>query len=124
MSSALSTLFTVVLLGGLVWLAFQIEPHWVSKDGRKMIARVQPLSSQDQPDGRWREMRIFIDGTTITVNSRGLSSFGLRGTYRVAGKSPAPPRRREIYILNGERRILLRVPASSRAVPVLEALLD
>lgn len=89
-----------------------------------MIARVQPLNSRDEPEGRWRDMRIFVDGTTITLNSRGFSSLGLRGNYRLKGKSPAPPRRREIYVLEGEQRALLRIPANSRAVPVLESLLD
>lgn len=87
-----------------------------------MIARVQPLGQRDEPDGRWREMRVAADGTTITLSSRGLGSLSLRGTYRVRGKSPQPPRRRAIYILEGERRILLRVPSNSRAVPVLDSL--
>lgn len=123
-SSALSTVLGFAGLGGLVWLAFVIEPHWVSKDGHRMIARVQPLSDRDQPDGRWREMRVFVDGDSITLTTRGLGSFGLRGVYRARGKSPEPPRGRAIYILQGDRRVLLRVPTKSRAVPVLDSLLD
>jgi|GEM_PF-4682208 len=87
-----------------------------------MIARVQPLGQRDEPDGRWREMRVAVDGTTITLSSRGLGSLPLRGTYRARGKSPQPPKRRAIYILEGERRILLRVPSNSRSVPLLDAL--
>lgn len=87
-----------------------------------MIARVQPLGQRDEPDGRWREMRVAVDGTTVTLSSRGLGSLSLRGTYRTRGKSPQPPRRRAIYVLEGDRRILLRVPANSRSVPILDAL--
>lgn len=122
MVDVLTTAGALVVFGGLIWVAYGIEPHWASKDGRRMIARVQPLGQRDEPDGRWREMRVAADGTTITLSSRGLGSLSLRGTYRVRGKSPQPPRRRAIYILEGERRILLRVPSNSRAVPVLDSL--
>ena len=120
----LTTVAATAGFAGLVWLAFVIEPHWASKDGRRMIARVQPLGDRDEPQGRWREMRAFIDGDIITLNSRGFTSFGLRGDYRVRGKSPHPPRRREIYILDGPQRVLLRVPSTSRAIAALDGLLD
>ena len=89
-----------------------------------MIARVQPLGVRDEPDGRWREMRVVVDGTTVTLATRGFSAYSLRGTYRVTGKSPQPPPRRAIYILDGERRVLLRIPAKSHAKPVLDKLID
>lgn len=122
MVDVLTTGGALAVFGGLVWVAYRIEPHWASKDGRRMIARVQPLGQRDEPEGRWREMRVAVDGTTVTLSSRGLGSLALRGIYRARGKSPQPPKRRAIYILEGERRILLRVPANSRAVPVLDAL--
>jgi hypothetical protein len=50
--------------------------------------------------------------------------LGLRGDYQVQGKSPEPPRRRAIYILSGQRQLLLRIPSNSRAVPVLDSLVD
>jgi hypothetical protein len=124
MVDALFSISAFALFGGLVWLALQLEPHWASKDGRRMIARVQPLGPRDEPDGRWRDMRIFIDGQNITLSTRGVGSSGLRGNYRAKGKSPEPPRRREIYILQGEHRVLLRVPSNSRAVAVLDGLLN
>lgn len=122
MVDVLTTAGALVVFGGLVWVAYRIEPHWASKDGRRMIARVQPLGQREEPDGRWREMRVSVDGAAVTLSSRGLGSLSLRGTYRARGKSPQPPKRRAIYILEGERRILLRIPSNSRAVPVLDAL--
>lgn len=124
MVDVLTTAIALAVFGGLVWLAYRIEPHWASKDGRRMIARVQPLGSRDEPDGRWREMRASIDGESLTLSSRGLGSLSLRGMYRVRGKSPQPPKRRAIYILEGERRLLLRLPDNSRAVPVLDAMIE
>ncbi|MGA0878252.1 MAG: hypothetical protein ACO3SP_03970 [Ilumatobacteraceae bacterium] len=123
MVDALTTAIALAIFGGLVWLAYRIEPHWASKDGRRMIARVQPLGGRDEPSGRWREMRASIDGGTITLSSRGLGSLSLRGTYRVRGKSSQPPKRRAIYILEGERRLLLRIPSNSRAIPALDAMI-
>lgn len=124
MADALTTVVALAVFGGLVWLAYRIEPHWASRDGRRMIARVQPLGGRDEPDGRWREMRAAVDDATITMSTRGIGSAGLRGVYRVRGKSSQPPKRRAIYILEGERRILLRIPSNSRAIPVLDALIE
>lgn len=123
MVDALITAIALVVFGGILWLAFRIEPHWASKDGRRMIARVQPLGGRDEPGGRWREIRATVDGATITLSTRGLGSMSLRGTYRVLGKSPQPPKRRAIYILEGERRLLLRIPSNSRSIPVLDAMI-
>lgn len=123
MVDVLTTVIALMAFGGLVWLAYRIEPHWASKDGRRMIARVQPLGGRDEPDGRWREMRASVDGESVTLSTRGLGSLGLRGVYRVRGKSSQPPKRRAIYILEGERRLLLRIPSNSRAVPVLDSMI-
>jgi len=124
MYDILSVGSAVLLFVGLIWLALQIEPHWVSKNGRRMIARVQPLGSRNEPEGRWREMRVLVDGSTVILSTRGLGSLGLRGEYQVQGKSPEPPRRRAIYILSGQRQLLLRIPSNSRAIPVLDSLVD
>lgn len=124
MVDALSVVGAVAAAIGLLWSASKIEPHWASKDGRRMIARVQPLGSQDVPAGRWREMRVLVDGRSVVLSSRGFGASALTGEFRARGKSPNPPRRRAIYVLEGERRVLLRVPTNSRAVPVLDALLD
>lgn len=123
MVDVLTTVIALAAFGGLLWLAYRIEPHWASKDGRRMIARVQPLGNRDEPGGRWREMRASVDGDTVILSTRGLGSLGLRSAYRVRGKSPQPPKGRAIYILEGDRRLLLRVPSTSRAIPVLDALI-
>jgi hypothetical protein len=121
---ALLTIAAVAVCGGMIWLAVRIEPHYVSRDGRRMVARMQGLGQYDLPEGRWREMRIRVDGNRLTVTARGVRGMPLRGQYTVQGKSPEPPRRRELYILVGERKALLRVPSSSRAVDVLDAMIS
>lgn len=107
----------------LFWILSRHEPHWSSKDGRRMIARIQTLGPFDQPEGTWKEVRVLVDGDHLVVSARGPRAWKLRGRYRPLAKSPDPPAKREIYILQGETRILLRIPSASRAVVVLDGLL-
>lgn len=109
--------------GGFFWLLSRYETHWVSKDGRRMIARVQTLGPGDQPEGTWKDVRIQVDGDHLVVSARGPRAWRMRGRYRPLAKSPNPPARREIYILQGDVRILLRLPSTSRAIVVIDDLL-
>ncbi len=88
-----------------------------------MIARVQALGPQDQPEGLWKDVRVLIDDDHLVISARGPRAWKLRGRYRPLAKSPNPPPKREIYILQGDVRILLRLPSSSRSVVVIDALL-
>ena len=115
----------IVVGGGLVaWAAFRIEPHWCSKDGRRMIARAQQLSQPHQSAPKWNEVRVFVDEDTVVLRTRAMRSTGLRGDYRVVGKSPMPPKKQEIYVLRGEHEVLIRVPQDSRAIKTFEELLN
>jgi hypothetical protein len=53
-----------------------------------------------------------------------MRATGLRGDYRIVGKSPMPPKKQEIYVLRGENEALIRVPRNSRAIKTLEELLN
>lgn len=88
-----------------------------------MIARAQTLGPGDQPDGTWKDVRVLVDGNHLIVSARGPRAFKMRGRYRPLAKSPNPPARREIYILQGDVRILLRLPSTSRAIVVLDSLI-
>lgn len=125
-SAFVDVLSAIAFLGvcaGLFWLLSRHEPHWVSKDGRKMIARVQTLGPGDQPEGTWKDVRVLIDGDHLVVSARGPRAWKMRGRYTPLAKSPDPPARREIYILQGEVRILLRIPSNSRAIVVIDSML-
>lgn len=88
-----------------------------------MIARAQRLGAMDVPDSGWREVRVHAHDDYLVVTARGPRGGNVRGTYRPIAKSPNPPGRREIYILQGEIRILLRVPTTSRAVITLDSMM-
>lgn len=123
MARVIEVLGAVVVCAGLLWLARRIEPHWASKDGRRFVGRVQVLGAHDLPEGTWREIRAVVDGDTrLVVTVRGLGGRGLSGNYRVVSASPSPPRGKAVYVLGGEKRLVLRVPATSRARPVLDSL--
>jgi hypothetical protein len=110
--------------GLLAWAAFRIEPHWCSKDGSRMIAQAQQLSQTNRTAARWSEVRVSVDEDAVVVRTRAMRSTGLRGEYRVVGKSPTPPKKQEIYVLRGDQEVLIRIPKSSRAIMTFDELLN
>jgi len=115
---------TVVLIALVALAALRIEPHWCSKDGQRMIARAQLLPDHHQPSPTWNEVRLFVDEDNILVRTRGRRASDLRGEYKVVGKSPSPPKKREIYILRGDKEVCIRIPTDSRAIATFEELLS
>lgn len=89
-----------------------------------MIARAQRLPEPQSSPTSWSEVRVFIDDADVILRTRGIRAVGLRGEYRVVGKSPSPPKNREIYILRGEKEVFLRIPTDSRGIATLEKLLE
>lgn len=122
MSETVNVVSATLVAIGLVWVARRIEPHWSSRDGHRFIARAQALGAGDIPEGGWVEVRGAVDGDQIILSARGRRAGRLRGTYRVTTKSPEPPRGKAVYLLSGDRRIVLRMPGSSRTVAVLDQL--
>ena len=114
----------VAFCGLLAWVAFRVEPHWCSKDGRRMIARAQHFPEPHKPAPRWNEVRVFVSENTVILRTRGMRATGLRGEYQVVGKSPAPPKKQEIYTLRGDKEVLIRIPRNSRAITTFEELLN
>jgi len=149
-----SALLLAAVLGGcvlLLWLANRIEPHWVSKNGERLICYGQGINPNRRPSGRWRELRISrASDDTLEVRTRrgSLAVDDMAGgdlmrltapfsrrrhvrqaTYwKVAGPAPSPDNKRVIYMLDGNNDpnmpelIAIRLPTNSRAIPMLEEL--
>ncbi|MCU1365536.1 MAG: hypothetical protein JWN39_1175 [Ilumatobacteraceae bacterium] len=146
-----SVLILIAVVGGcglMLWASHKMEPHWVSKDGDRMICFGQGMSRNGLPSGRWRELRISTThGNRVEVRPRRgslaierptgsmASAAGLvkrRGpkssTWSVVGQTETPLRNRVLYILGGNTdpnmpdMIAIRLPAKSKAIPVLEAI--
>ena len=128
--SDLLTLIGVVVIGGaLIWVAFRMEPHWVSKDGQRFICRAQLIDDHGNTQGRWHEYRFRIteDGE-IAASRRSFVGRAGTGIWRVAARSPDPPRRKAVFLLrpvhDAGSMMAVRMPASSRAVDSLDDLLN
>jgi hypothetical protein len=120
----------VAVCAAFGWLAFRIEPHWVSKDGRRFLCNAQRITTGGEPETRWRETRVIVsDANRIQVDQkrfmRRTSTF-----WKVASRSQDPPRGREVFLLTGfdDRgnpvMLALRLPKNSRAVGTLERALS
>jgi hypothetical protein len=118
------TLVASLLVGAvLIWFAFRMEPHWCSKDGQRFTCRLQPLTADLANDGLHVDVRARIEGSSVVVTPRGLRAAKMGGTYRVTAASPDPPKGKAVYLVSIDgRQLTLRVPANSRCVPELDAL--
>ena len=127
MTDLLWMLGAIVVCAGLFFAASRMEPHWVAEDGSRFITTSQLIDRFGQSIGRRREVRVAIlpDGG-LMVSRRSLIKT-TSGVWRIQAKSPNPPKGRQVYLLreippdpDGEL-LGLRVPASSRIVPALDA---
>lgn len=117
------------VLGGMYFAAFRFDPHWVSKDGRRFICQAQLVDHHGNTLHTWREYRFeVIDQKRIFARRRSRWTRRNEGVWRVAAKSDNPPKNREVYLLvsaesgGNTDQMAIRVPASSRAVPILEGM--
>lgn len=119
----------IVVCALLMWAGFRMEPHWVSKDGRRFLCTARRLGPAGEPQSRWRETRVTINSARqVQVDEKRLmrraTSF-----WKVVSRSETPPRNREVFLLSGFDRVgapatlALRLPKNSRAVPALADLL-
>ncbi len=124
MTNALSTLGFLAVIGFLAWLGWGLEPHWASKDGRKFMCRMQLHTDDRDPRTRWRDVKVGIDGDELLVFARSRRTGDLRGVWRVVGANNDDAKRRRLYEIRtaNDSSATLRLPKSSRAVPLLDEL--
>ena len=114
----------------MAWLGFRIEPHWVSKDGRRFLCNAQHLTAKGEPQTRWRETRCVINNASqVQVDEkrflRRTSTF-----WNVVSRSDSPPRGREVFLLSGHdgagapALLAVRLPKKSRAVTALAGMIS
>lgn len=124
-------IITAAVMIGMVVIAFMIEPHWSSKDGKRFICRAQPVSLAEgtSAGSRWREVRGEVSEEGIVrLRTRGLiSGRKITGDWRIEGRGTTDRRKRVVYLLRPDEAesgttslLALRMPGSSRAAPLLE----
>lgn len=119
----------VVVMGGMWWVAYKMEPHWSAKDGKRFLCSAQEIV-KGIPEGRPRETRVMVmpDGLLHVSVKRMMRRHHSR--WVLVGKAPDPPKKLQVYLaqLRADGQTLptmlsLRLPHNSRCVPVLDALL-
>lgn len=128
MSEVLWFVLALAVCAGLYWLAYRIEPHYSSRDGRRFLATGQFIDAQGQPEGRPREFRaVVIDRDLVQISRR----FHRRKTaeYRLLARAPDLSRRRAVYLLQSTDpqaygdQISLRLPPSSHTSQLFDRIL-
>jgi hypothetical protein len=99
-------------------LAFGIEPHWSSRDGRRFIARA--AVREDRNLSSWFEVRGSLTEGGVDISARRGRHRDADGFYRVSGVADGP-RRTVVIHLMGSRELLLRFPRRSRTLRMLTA---
>lgn len=129
-NDVLGMLAVAGVCAGMLFIANRIEPHWVSKDQRRFLTVAQELDHHGRPLGRKHEVRVTLepDDDALLVRKRSLVRPGA-GIWHVHGKSPKPPKGREIYMLSKDPsdgdvgQMAMRVPTRSKMIPRLDELL-
>lgn len=109
---------------GLLRIINRFEPQWVSRDGLRFSAKICPDSDVG---GKWIEARVVIDGESVLISGRNRKGRQLQGNWTVSYLAESQEDRRRHYVIArlGETKMnaLLRVPATSRCVAVLDSLI-
>lgn len=114
----------------LLWyVAYRIEPHWASRDGRRFMCSAQELSG-GQAHGRNRETQITVlgDGSLQVTRKRAMRRSN--SLWKLVGKAPTPQARVQVYLaqelVDGQRtanQLAIRLPRRSRCIAVLDEVL-
>ena len=121
-------LLAIAVCVGLLYLGYHIEPHHVSRQGDRFLCMGQWLSPRGEADGRRREVWINVLETGhLQVNTKRRLRHDV-STWSLEGKAASPPPRKAVYVLRtvntgATERMTIKIPAKSRAVHILDALL-
>ncbi len=130
MWSVVWLLLGFAVCGALYWFAFRIEPHWVSKDGQRVLCNAQFIDQQGAPIGRAKETRVVILGNGLLQVDQKKMLRRRTEFARIVGKDLDAKGKHAIYVLRGGRvedgsnEMIIRLPVKSRAIPELDALME
>ncbi|MBI4883003.1 MAG: hypothetical protein HY826_03000 [Actinobacteria bacterium] len=118
------------VMGGMWWVGYRMEPHWVSRDGARFMCGTQEFfhgSLAGHP--RETHVALMADDTLHITHKQMLRRH--RSHWALIGKSPDPPKNLEIYVaqqtVDGVAKasmLALRIPKKSSCIAVLDAVLE
>ncbi len=119
----------LAVMGGMWWIGYRMEPHWVSKDGERFMCGSQEFF-HGQLGGHPRETQVaFMAGALHITHKRMMRRQ--RSLWTLIGKSTDPPKGLEIYVAQQKvdgvakpEMLALRIPKKSRCVALLDAMLE
>ena len=123
LANAISVVAFFAVGFGLLRVINRYEPQWVSRDGLRFTAKICLDSATS---AKWVEVRVLVDGDVIIISGRGRKARALLGRWKVSYLADIADGRRRHYVIArlGENKsnALIRVPATSRCIAVLDAL--
>ena len=124
MTNLLSTLAFLAIVGFLAWVGWGMEPHWSSRDGSKFMCRMYLHPDDADARPRWRDVKVGVDGEELLVFARARRGGDLRGVWRVVGATNDGEKNRRLYEVRSSNDVgaTIRVPMSSRCIPILDRL--
>ena len=125
LANAISVVAFFAVGFGLLRVINRYEPQWVSRDGLRFTAKICLDSATS---AKWVEVRVLVDGDVIIISGRGRKARALLGKWKVSYLADIADDRRRHYVIarSGENRsnALIRVPATSKCIAVLDALVN
>ena len=122
-------LLAIGVCAGLIYFGYRIEPHHVSRDGRRFLCTGQWISPDGDTDGRKREVWVSVlPSGQLEVDVKRRLHHDV-STWSIEGKATSPPPKRAVYVLRTVNalgttdRMTVKIPAKSRAVAVLDSML-
>ncbi len=118
----------IAVCAALFYVGYRIEPHRVSKDGRRFLCTGQWISASGDNEGRRREVWISVlPSGQLEVDVKKRLHHDVT-TWALEGKGSTPAPKRAAYVLRtlsdgATQRMILTMPAKSRAVTTLDGLL-
>ena len=125
LANAISVVAFFAVGFGLLRVINRYEPQWVSRDGLRFTAKICLDSATS---AKWVEVRVLVDGDVIIISGRGRKARALLGKWKVSYLADIADDRRRHYVIvrSGENKsnALIRVPATSKCIAVLDALVN
>jgi hypothetical protein len=119
----------IVVMTGMWWVAYRMEPHWVSRDGTRFLCTAQELEGAHTV-GHPRETRVLITGDGALYVTQKRLMRRRTSMWLLIAKAPEAPKRIQVYVAKHrdpatslETHLAIRIPTKSRCIAILDDLL-